>query len=58
MAQEDRQRLRTERAESVIGHLPETRVPFGVPYSSDPNSEKISDLRKRGGCAEVSLEKP
>ena len=36
---------------AVIDHLPETRVPFGVPYSSDPNSENISDLRKRGGCA-------
>ena len=46
------------RSGCVIDHLPETRVPFEVPYSSDPNSENISDLRKRGGCAEVSLEKP
>lgn len=46
------------RSGCVIDHLPETRVPFGVPYSSDPNAKKISGLRKRAGCAEVRLEKP
>jgi len=29
----------------VMDHLRETKVPFGVPYSSDPNSKNISDLR-------------